>query len=161
MWHVDNEYACHVTECFCDASTLAFRDWLKERYGSLDQLNYVWGTAFWGQIYGDWEEIHPPRKAPAFVNPTQQLDWARFNSDSWIACFNEQKAILRNLTPDIPVTTNFMGFHKPVDYFNFASQEDVVSQDSYPDTYETDWAAKTRHDLRFDPFGWGRADRGS
>jgi beta-galactosidase len=143
MWHVDNEYACHVTECFCDASTLAFRDWLKQRYSSLDQLNYVWGTAFWGQIYSDWEEIHPPRKAPAFVNPTQQLDWARFNSDSWIACFNEQKAILRKLTPDVPVTTNFMGFHKPVDYFNFASQEDVVSQDSYPDTYETDWAAKT------------------
>jgi beta-galactosidase len=143
MWHVDNEYACHVTECFCDASTLAFRNWLKQRYGSLDRLNYVWGTAFWGQGYGAWEEIHPPRKAPAFVNPTQQLDWARFNSDSWIACFNEQKAILRKLTPDIPVTTNFMGFHKPVDYFHFASQEDVVSQDSYPDTYETDWAAKS------------------
>jgi len=143
MWHVDNEYACHVTECFCDASTSAFRDWLKGRYGSLDILNHAWGTAFWSQIYGEWDEIHPPRKAPAFVNPTQQLDWARFNSDSWIACFNEQKAILRNLTPDIPITTNFMGFHKPVDYFNFASQEDVVSQDSYPDTYETDWAVKT------------------
>ena len=139
MWHVDNEYACHIGECFCDNSVSAFREWLKKRYGSLDTLNHAWGTTFWSQIYSDWDEIHPPHKAPSFVNPTQQLDWARFNSDSWIACFNEQKAILRKLTPDIPVTTNFMGFHKPVDYWDFASNEDVVSQDSYPDTSDPQW----------------------
>ena len=139
MWHVDNEYACHISECFCDASSTAFRDWLKERYGSLNKLNYAWGTAFWSQQYGDWDEIHPPRKAPASHNPTQQLDWARFNSDSWIACFEKQKAILRTLTPNIPVTTNFMGFHKPVDYWGFASREDLVSNDNYPDTSDPQW----------------------
>lgn len=139
MWHVDNEYACHVTECFCDASIAAFREWLKKRYGSLDKLNHAWGTAFWSQIYSDWEEIRPPHKAPTFVNPTHQLDWARFNSDSWIACFDEQKAILRALTPTIPVATNFMGFHKPVDYWNFASREDIVANDNYPDTSDPEW----------------------
>lgn len=139
MWHVDNEYACHFGECFCDASATAFRGWLKERYVSLNELNHAWGTAFWSQPYGDWDEIHPPRKAPTFVNPTQQLDWARFNSDSWIACFDEQKAILRELTPDIPVTTNFMGFHKPIDYWKFAAREDIVSNDNYPDTSEAEW----------------------
>ncbi len=139
MWHVDNEYACHVTECFCDASTAAFRGWLKNRYSSLDQLNQAWGTAFWSQIYTQWDEIHPPRQAPASVNPTQRLDWMRFNSDSWIACFEEQKAILRDLTPNIPITTNFMGFHKPVDYWDFASREDVVSNDNYPDTSIPEW----------------------
>ena len=25
MWHVDNEIACHVGECFCDESVAAFR----------------------------------------------------------------------------------------------------------------------------------------
>jgi beta-galactosidase len=139
MWHVDNEYACHVGECFCDNSAAAFRIWLQERYGTLEQLNFAWGTAFWSQIYGDWEEIQPPRRSPTYANPTQQLDWARFSSDSWLACFEEQKAILKRITPDIPVTTNFMGFHKSVDYFKFAAQEDVVSQDSYPDTYQPDW----------------------
>ncbi len=139
MWHIDNEYGCHVGECFCDNSAAAFRTWLKDRYDTLDQLNFAWGTAFWSQIYGDWEEIMPPRRSPASANPTQQLDWARFSSDSWLACFDEQKAILKQTTPDIPVTTNFMGFHKSVDYFKFAAQEDVVSQDSYPDTYQPDW----------------------
>jgi beta-galactosidase len=139
MWHVDNEYGCHVGECFCDNSAAAFRTWLKERYSTLDKLNLAWGTAFWSQIYRDWEEIQPPRRSPAYANPTQQLDWARFSSDSWLACFAEQKAILRRITPNIPVTSNFMGFHKSVDYFKFAAQEDVVSQDSYPDTYQPDW----------------------
>ena len=139
MWHVDNEYGCHVGECFCDNSAAAFRIWLKERYGTLDKLNFAWGTAFWSQIYGDWEEIHPPRHSPAHANPTQKLDWARFSSDSWLVCFEEQKTILKRITPNIPVTTNFMGFHKGVDYFKFATHEDVVSQDSYPDTYQSDW----------------------
>lgn len=142
MWHVDNEYGGHVGECFCDTSAAAFRTWLKERYGTLDQLNFAWGTAFWSQIYSDWDELLPPRRSPAHVNSTQQLDWARFCSDSWLVCFDEQKAALKAITPHIPVTTNFMGFHKGVDYFKFATHENVVSQDSYPETYDPDWAAK-------------------
>jgi beta-galactosidase len=102
-------------------------------------LNQAWGTAFWSQIYGDWEEIQPPRKAPTYANPTQQLDWARFSSDSWLACFEDQKAILRKWTPNIPVTTNFMGFHKPIDYWKFAAREDLVANDNYPDTSDPEW----------------------
>ena len=139
MWHVDNEYGCHVGECFCDNSAAAFRIWLKDKYGTLDKLNFAWGTAFWSQIYTEWDEIHPPKRSPAHANPTQQLDWSRFFSDSWLVCFEEQKATLKAITPNIPVTTNFMGFHKGVDYFKFAKHEDIVSQDSYPDTYDPEW----------------------
>ena len=139
MWHVDNEYSCHADGCYCDNSAAAFRVWLRTKYSTLDQLNFAWGTEFWSQIYGDWEEIHPPKKAPSYANPTQQLDWARFTSDSWLVCFEEQKSILKAITPNIPVTTNFMGFHKGVDYFKFAKHEDVVSQDSYPDTFDPEW----------------------
>ncbi|HTC70081.1 MAG TPA: beta-galactosidase, partial [Acidothermaceae bacterium] len=51
MWHVNNEYGCHVAECFCDASADAFRAWLRARYGDLARLNEAWGTAFWSQHY--------------------------------------------------------------------------------------------------------------
>ena len=63
MWHVNNEYGCHVAECYCDASAAHFREWLRARYGDLDALNEAWGTAFWSQRYGDWDEIQPPRSA--------------------------------------------------------------------------------------------------
>lgn len=143
LWHVDNEYACYPGECFCSASAAAFRKWLASRYGSLEALNGAWGTTFWGQIYGDWEEIEPPRPAPASINPGHRLDWARFCSDSWMACFDEQKAVLRRHTPQIPVTTNFMSFFKPLNYWDFAAREDVVSNDSYPDPSDPEWMVGT------------------
>lgn len=139
LWHIDNEYACHISECFCDVSVAAFRTWLQERYQSLDALNEAWGTAFWSQHYGDWQEIMAPRRTPALVNPTQNLDWQRFCSDSWLVCFEEQKAILNEITPNLSVTTNFMSFHKPLDYWKWAAREDIVSFDSYPDTSDANW----------------------
>lgn len=136
LWHVNNEYACHVSECFCDESARYFRRWLQQRYGSLDALNAAWGTAFWSQQYGDWDEIQPPRAAPTFPNPGQQLDWRRFSSDALLECFELELAILRELTPDVPVTTNFMLNFKPLDYWSWAAREDLVSLDAYPDPAE-------------------------
>jgi beta-galactosidase len=142
MWHVDNEYASGVTACYCKNSIEAFRAWLQTRYGSLADLNHAWGTAFWSQRYSAWDEIHPPRRSPAQPNPTQQLDWSRFNSDSWIECFERQKRVLCRLTPNVPVTTNFMGFHKPADYWKFAARTDLVANDSYPDLFEPEWMVR-------------------
>jgi beta-galactosidase len=139
LWHIDNEYACHVSECFCEMSALAFRQWLRARYDTLEALNVAWGTTFWSQQYGDWQELQPPRRVPAFINPSQALDWQRFCSDSWLACFEDQRAILREITPGIPLTTNFMGFHKPLDYWTWAAREDIVSNDAYPDTSDPKW----------------------
>jgi beta-galactosidase len=139
LWHIDNEYACHVSECFCEASVVAFRRWLQERYTSLDALNDAWGTAFWSQHYGDWDEIAAPGRTPAQVNPAQRLDWQRFYSDSWLACFEDQKTVLNEITPDIPVTTNFMAMFKPLDYWKWARHENIVAVDSYPDPADPLW----------------------
>jgi beta-galactosidase len=137
MWHVNNEYGCHVARCYCDVSAAAFRVWLRRRYETLEALNEAWGTAFWSQHYADWEEIDPPRRAPSFVNPTQQLDFARFSSDELLDCFRAERDILRRLTPGVPVTTNFMTpAFKPLDYFKWAPEEDLVSTDHYLRTAE-------------------------
>lgn len=142
LWHVNNEYGVHVSECYCDQSAAAFRAWLQLRYGALDALNAAWGTAFWSQQYSAWEEILPPRSAPTFPNPTQQLDFKRFSSDELLVCFENEKAILQAITPDIPITTNFLGFHKPVNYQQWATREDVVSIDSYTDPSAPDAPAE-------------------
>lgn len=133
MWHVGNEYGCHVAACYCDVSAVAFREWLKRRYRTLDELNRAWGTDFWSQRYSDWEEILPPRRTPTWPNPSQQLDFLRFSSDELLACYELEREVLKRQTPDVPVTTNFMSFFKPLDYWTWAQREDVVSNDSYPD----------------------------
>jgi len=132
-WHINNEYACHLHECHGEDSTRAFRDWLKARYKTLDALNEAWGTAFWSQRYDQWAEILTPRRAPYHCNPTQCLDFKRFTSDAFLALYRMEAEILRTATPHIPVTTNFMGFFKPLDYRAWATEIDYVAWDSYPD----------------------------
>lgn len=133
LWHVHNEYGDHVTECFCAESAADFRRWLARRYGSVERLNQAWGTAAWSQQYGELAEVEPPRRAPGPVNPTQQLDWRRFCSDALLACHRAERAVLTELSPGVPVTTNFMSMSKPLDYWRWAEEEDLVSDDAYPD----------------------------
>ena len=133
MWHIGNEYGCHVPACYCDRSAEAFRCWLAERYGTLSELNEAWGGAVWSQDYTSWEQIGPPRAAPTFRNPAQQLDFARFSSGELLACCRAERAALAEHSPGTPVTTNFMGLFRPVDQFRWAPELDVVSVDSYPD----------------------------
>jgi beta-galactosidase len=136
MWHINNEYACHVSKCYCDNCAEAFRTWLKKRYKDIEELNSRWGTAFWSQRYNEWDEISPPRKAPTFCNPSQQLDYHRFMSDSILNLYLTEKEILREITPNIPLSTNFMGPFKPLDYYRWAEEVDIVTWDSYPDPTE-------------------------
>lgn len=149
-WHINNEYACHVPECHNADSTRAFRRWLRTKYGTLAALNAAWGTAFWSQAYGDWEEIFTPRRSPYHKNPAQCLDFRRFTNEAYLALHCAELKILRRETPAVPVTTNFMGFFKPLDYFQWARYVDFVSWDSYPDPLDEVAArrqAAAGHDL--------------
>lgn len=133
LWHINNEYGCHVNRCYCDVSAQAFRAWLARRYDTIQALNESWGTTFWSQEYGSFEEVYPPSAAPTFRNPAQVLDFDRFSSDELLECFRTESAIVRRLSPGVPLTTNFMGFFKPADYWTWAQEVDIVSDDSYPD----------------------------
>ncbi|MEO6891805.1 MAG: beta-galactosidase [Ktedonobacteraceae bacterium] len=147
MWHVNNEYGCHTPRCFCDTCAVAFRAWLQERYQSLNDLNFAWSTNFWSQRYSHWEDILPPRIAPAQNNPGQSLDYQRFQSDSLLACYLSEARILREITPAVPITTNLMVAFKPLDYFAWAPHLDVISFDNYPPPTMPPWEMALTHDL--------------
>jgi len=133
LWHVDNELGCHVSEFYGDEDAAAFRAWLERRYGSIEALNASWGTAFWSQNYASFEEILPPGVAPSTLNPGQQLDFQRFNSWALMDYYRELVAVLRNVTPGIPCTTNLMvsSATKSMDYFSWARDLDVIANDHY------------------------------
>lgn len=150
LWHVNNEVGCHTYECFCDHCAAEFRRWLQRRYGSLAALNEVWGTAFWSQAYGEWEEILPPRRMPSFRNPGQALDYARFMSASLGDILAGEVAAILAIAPQAKVTTNALAFHRPVDYQRWFEGMDIVAWDSYPDPaggLDEVRAAAFNHDL--------------
>lgn len=138
LWHVNNEYGCHMNACYCEVSAAAFREWLRDRYGDLATLNAAWYTDFWSQQYGEWDEIGVPSLAPYHPNPTQSIDFSRFTSDAFLGCFRTEKEVLSRLTPEVPVTTNFIHEGPAIDLFGWAEDQDLIAFDSYPDPFEAD-----------------------
>lgn len=135
IWHVSNEYGGY---CYCDNCAAAFRAWLRERYGSLDALNKAWNTRFWSHHFYDLEDIVVPNALSEEWGGSRtnfqgiSLDYRRFQSDSLLECYKLERDELKRFTPDIPVTTNLMGFYPELDYFKWAKEMDVVSWDNYP-----------------------------
>ncbi|MFG6202350.1 beta-galactosidase [Nonomuraea sp. JJY05] len=140
MWHVHNEY---TTLCWCDHAAAAFREWLQQRHGSLEVLNEAWGTEFWSQRYGAWEQVLPPRATQWHKNPGQHLDFRRFWSDTVLAAYREQRDAIRAHS-DRPVTTNMMlPAYQNVDLWALGREVDLVAIDHYPDAPGLDAAADT------------------
>lgn len=147
MWHVSNEY--NAGPCFCDLCISEFREWLKEKYKLLETLNHAWWTTFWSHNYSDWNQIYPYDESIHGL----MLDWKRFISDQTLDFFIEESKPLRQITPNIPVTTNFMLPNVGLDYWKFADHIDVISWDNYPQWHfhKEEWKEGVRtsffHDL--------------
>jgi beta-galactosidase len=139
MWHIGNESG---TVCYCDSCAEAFRAWLRAKYGDLDGLNEAWGTSFWSQHYGDWDEVIPPRKVQYVINPMQEQDYQRFASDLLLDGFKAERDIVVARNPEIAAVTNFMGFFKGTDSWRWAPEEDFAALDSYPDPNDPEGACQ-------------------
>lgn len=149
-WHISNEYG---GECYCENCERAFREWLKEKYKTIGEVNRVWNTSFWGHTFYDWDEIVLPNALSehfAYDRSTFQgitLDYRRFNSDSILNCYRMEYDAVKRITPDIPVTTNLMGFYPALDYQKWGRYMDVVSWDNYPEADATPAQIAMQHDL--------------
>lgn len=129
VWHISNEYG---GECHCALCQDGFRAWLKERYGSLEALNQAWWTAFWSHTYTDWSQIESPAPHGEWAVHGLNLDWKRFVTHQTTGFMKNEIAPLRELTPNVPVTTNMMGTYSGLNYWKMAPELDVVSWDNYP-----------------------------
>ena len=149
-WHVSNEFN---TGCYCENCEKAFREWVRKKYGTLQEVNRVWNTAFWGHTFYDFDEIVVQNAQTECFSPSESefpgmtLDYRRFMDDSMLECFRLENDAIKRFTPDIPVTTNFMMFFEPLNYQKWAGHMDFVSWDSYPTPEEDPADTSMWHDL--------------
>jgi beta-galactosidase len=128
-WQIDNEFG---DRCYCPVCAQDFRDWLRHRYASLDDLNEKWGTIFWSHVYTDWDQIPVPLATGGSPNPGLALDFYRFSSDSYVTYQQMQIDVLREKCPEHLVTHNFMGFkYDRINYFDLARSLDFVALNHY------------------------------
>lgn len=130
MWHISNEYS---GECHCELCQEAFRNWLREHYhNDIDELNFKWWNGFWAHTLNSFEQINSPKRRGENHITALYLAWNRFLTDAHISFYENEIAPLREITPDIPITTNFMRHYNGIDYQKFAPHVDLVSWDNYP-----------------------------
>lgn len=131
-WQTDNELYCHMSECYCDACLAGYRAWLERQYRTIEALNAAWGTQFWAQTYGSFDQIPFPYipERPTYPNPGHLLDYYRYVSDSLCEFQREQVEILRRTSPRWWITHNGMMRH--VDYWEFTRDLSFLGVDVYP-----------------------------
>ncbi len=128
-WQLDNEFG---DRCYCDVCCEAFREWLKARYGRLDEINRRWGLAFWSGEFTEWDQVPLPWYNVSGHSPSLDLDFARFSTWAIVEFAKVQADIIRELAPHQPITTNLMGRFAQLDYYDLAGMLDFVGWDSYP-----------------------------
>jgi beta-galactosidase len=152
LWHVGNEYFGGATDrglpCHCERCQERFRQWLQARYKTIEELNRCWMTAFWGHIYSSWEQIQIPGPFTDRGVQCQVLDFSRFVSDMYLECYLNEAEVLREITPTIPITNNFLGTFKKIDFSSWAQHLDLISWDSYPALTTHPSETAFHHDLQ-------------
>ncbi|HXJ95373.1 MAG TPA: beta-galactosidase [Terriglobia bacterium] len=130
-WQIDNELGS--PDCYDNYCLAAFQKWCRTKYSSLDTLNKAWGTVFWGHTYTVWSQIPLPWDSLYGVhNPSLELDYRRFFSDSSREFLVAQTQILRHISPTKAITHNEMGMFDTIDYSSLNTALDFVAWDNYP-----------------------------
>ena len=129
LWHISNEYG---GECHCPLCQQAFREWLKERYRSIDEVNRRWNTMFWSHTYESFDQIESPSAIGEHSIQGLTLDWRRFVSYQTTDFCRAEIAALREAGAKKPATTNMMYYFEGINYHEMAQVLDVASWDNYP-----------------------------
>lgn len=159
-WQIDNEFGCHgSTLCYCEHCRRAFARWLTEKYGTIENLNRKWGTVFWSLELDSFDDVILPAYNSCegdygnlwSHNPSLDLEYRRFASESWVKYQKMQIDIIRKYS-SASVTHNLMGHFSDIDAYELSEDLDFVSWDNYPDnqwgTSEYEYVSMAHENMR-------------
>ncbi len=129
LWHLSNEYS---GDCHCELCQKAFREYLKDKYKTLDNLNKAWWTSFWSHTYTDWSQIESPAPHGEDIVHGMNLDWNRFVTHQTSDFIKWEAKAVKSVNPDIPTTINMMMYFDGLNYQVIKDDIDVISWDAYP-----------------------------
>lgn len=149
LWHISNEFG---GECYCDLCKYRFQNFLRKKYNNdIDALNHQWWTGFWSHRYNDFGQIEPPYDNGEHSIGGLLLDWRRFTTWNTTDFMEAEIRTVRAVTPDVPVTANFMKLYEPLDYYEMAKAVDIISWDNYPMwNNDSEPQSKTSAEISFD-----------
>lgn len=129
MWHISNEM---YGVCHCNSCQGKFREWLKKKYQTIDNLNKQYLSIFWSHTYNDWDEIESPAPHGETAIHGLALDYKRFYSDLSIDFLEMEIETVKKYNPLIPTTSNMFHHDCGINYYDLSKKIDIISWDSYP-----------------------------
>lgn len=113
-WQIDNEIYPYDEGCFCDNCQAAFRDYLKDKYGNIRNLNKKWGMVRWSLEYDSFEAVRPPYPAQ-WRHPSLRKAWWDFQCRQIKTFVGEQAEILhaygcKNVGTDM-MQNNYLSYY--------------------------------------------------
>lgn len=127
-WQIDNEIYPYNEGCFCDSCKAAFRVYLKDKYGAIENLNKKWGMARWSLTYGSFDEIQPPYPRQ-WKHPSLRKAWRDFQYKQVKSYVDEQAEILHKFGCK-NVGTNMMQ-HNSMSFYKINEKLDVAQYNHY------------------------------
>ena len=86
--------------CYCHSSKARFRDWLKLKYRTLDNLNKAWYRTF-----ENWDEVDPPRFG-TILTYADYIDWKNYISDKLAEDLEMKAEAVEAVVPQGVVTSH-------------------------------------------------------
>ena len=128
-WQIDNEfYLSGRRGCCCPVCHRKFQDLMRERFGTIENLNETWGTHLWSQTYQSFGQLPVPHSRVRH-HPQLIEAWLNFAGDSYVEYAAEQADILHEMTTQ-PVGTDMMPV-LGVNYVRMNKKLDVVQYNHY------------------------------
>jgi beta-galactosidase len=86
--------------CFCASSQARFRQWLREKYKTLDALNVAWYRGF-----ASWDDVQPPRFS-TILSYAAYMDWRAFIDDKLAGDLKTRVDAVRSADSTHPITSH-------------------------------------------------------
>ena len=136
-WQTDNELNTTESRSYSAATRNEFQKFLVERYGTIEELNRVWGGAFWATAYDDFDQVVLPfDHAPGVAGPGHVLDYHRFLAFATARFQADQVEILRAANPDWFIFHD-VGRPEDIDFRGrFSRDLDFLGFNNYPLLYD-------------------------
>lgn len=132
-YQIDNEL--EANHCCCSVCAEGFREYVRKKYGSIEQVNRAYGNNVWSGEYSSFSQITPPfGMFQTWLNPSYQLDFNRYASESTVDYVRFQEQLIRSIDKKAFVTTNNWLCENMPDFYETFETLDFVAYDNYPTT---------------------------
>ncbi len=126
-FQVDNEPGLHLP--YNDGVFAGFRDWLRAKYGTTEQLNESWGLVYWSHRIAEWDELWRP---DGNTVPSYDLDWRRYQATLATDLIAWQAEIVREYARNDQFVTTCIAYSRPqIDDDALAASLDVAAGNNY------------------------------